>query len=133
LLTCETERYKQRVETQAQAAEVSLDGRRFRGAEAAAAGEASSATMFEYHENDGVVWARYEGGVVRLGFLVGTRAGDKLEIRYSQLNDKGETSNGRCSSTVSVLSDGRIRLDEDWSWESRPGSGVSAIEEARAD
>lgn|SRR5262245_14745597 len=113
-------------------ADVSLEGRIFRGAgEKAEAGEAGTATVFEYHEQDGLVWARYEGGAVRLGFLVGTRDADKLEFRYSQLNDKGETSNGRCSTTVSVLPDGRIRLDEDWSWESRPGSGVSAVEESR--
>lgn len=113
------------------AAEVSLDGRIFPGAgEKAEAGEASTATVFEYHEDDGVIWARYEGGVVRLGFLVGMRHGDRLEFRYSQLNVKGETSNGRCATTISSLPDGRIRLDEDWSWESKPGSGISAVEES---
>jgi hypothetical protein len=118
--------------TQMQAADVSLEGRLFRGAgERAEVGEASTATVFEYHEDDGVIWARYGGGVVRLGFLVGTRDGDRLEFRYSQLNAKGKTSNGRCSTTISVLTDGRIRLDEDWSWESRPGSGISAVEESR--
>ena len=117
--------------TRMQAAEVSLDGRTFRGAgEKAEMGEATAATVFEYHEDDGVVWARYEGGVVRLGFLVGTRDGDRLEFRYSQLNVKGETSNGRCATTITILADGRIRLDEDWSWESKPGSGVSAVEES---
>jgi hypothetical protein len=75
-----------------------------------AAGEASAATMFEYHEDNGLVWARYQGGAVRLGFLVGIREGDRLDFRYSQLNESGETSNGRCSTTLSVLLDGRIRL-----------------------
>lgn len=95
--------------TTMQAADVSLDGRIFRSAgEKTEAGEASPATVFEYHEEEGVIWARYEGGVLRLGFLVGTRDRDRLEFRYSQLNDKGETSNGRCSTTISVLPDGRI-------------------------
>jgi hypothetical protein len=90
-----------------EAAEISIDGLTFGGAdEKPEAGEATAETVFEYHERDGIIWARYEGGPVRLGFLVGTRDGDKLEFRYSQVNDKGETSNGRCSSTVSVLSDG---------------------------
>src|SRR5262245_10115887 len=39
----------------------SLEGRRFRGAEMSSEGEAGPATVFEYHENEGVVWARYEG------------------------------------------------------------------------
>ena len=88
------------------------------------------ATLFEYHEDDSVIWARYEGGAVRLGFLVGTRDGDRLEFRYSQLNGNGETSNGRCSTRISVLQDGRLRLAEDWAWESKPGAGTSAVEES---
>ena len=92
----------------------SLEGRRFRGAEMSGAGEVDAGTLFEYHEQDGVVWARYEGGAVRLGFIVGTRDGDRLEFRYSQVNASRETSSGRCSATISALPDGRLRLDERW-------------------
>lgn len=92
-------------------------------------GEATPATVFEYHERDGVVWARYEGGVIRLGFLVGTRDGDRLQFRYSQLNASGEMASGRCSTTISTLPDGRLRLDEQWAWETKPGAGTSAVEE----
>jgi hypothetical protein len=109
----------------------SLEGRRFRGAGTTGTGEVGEGTLFEYHERDGVVWARYEGGAVRLGFLVGTREGDRLEFRYSQVNERGETSSGRCSTTISALPDGRLRLDERWAWESRPGDGTSAVEEVR--
>jgi hypothetical protein len=109
----------------------SLEGRRFRGAGTSAGGEVDDSTLFEYHEQEGIVWARYEGGAVLLGFLVGTRDGDDLEFRYSQVNGRGETSNGRCSSRISVLTDGRLRLEERWAWESRPGEGTSAVEEVR--
>jgi hypothetical protein len=111
------------------AVSASLDGRRFRVSAMGAEGEASEATVFAYHEHDGVVWARYEGGAVRLGFLVGTRQHDRVHFRYSQLNESGETSNGRCSTMISTLPDGRLRLDEDWEWESKPGAGTSAAEE----
>jgi hypothetical protein len=87
--------------------------------------------VFEYHERDDTIWARYEGGAVRLGFLVGTRRGDSLEFRYSQLNHDGETSSGRGSTTITVLQDGRLRLAEEWAWESKPGAGKSAAEEIR--
>jgi hypothetical protein len=107
----------------------SLDERRFRVSEMGTEGEASTATVFEYHEGNGVVWARYEGGAVRLGFLVGIRDGDRLEFRYSQLNESGETSSGRCTTTISSLSDGRLRLEEDWAWESKSGAGTSTAEE----
>ena len=109
----------------------SLDGRLFRVVEMGEQGEASTATVFEYHQEGDLVWARYSGGTVRVGFLVGTRDGDRLEFRYSQLNEKGETSNGRCTTTISTLPDGRIHLAEDWAWESKPGSGTSAAIESR--
>ena len=112
-----------------EAAAASLDGRMFRVSVMGAQGEANEATIFEYHEHDGIVRARYEGGAVRLGVLVGTRQGDRLDFRYSQLNENGETSNGHCLTTISTLADGRLRLDEDWAWESKPGTGTSAAEE----
>ena len=113
----------------AEPAATSLDGRVFRVVAMGPEGEATDATVFEYHERDGTVWGRYEGGAVRLGFLVGTRDGDRLDFRYSQLNENGETSNGHCATSISTLGDGRLRLDEDWTWESKPGAGTSAAEE----
>jgi hypothetical protein len=106
----------------------SLDGRRF-AAVANVGGEVGADTIFEYQERDGEVWATYCGGAVRRGFVVGTRTGDTLDIRYVQLNDSGETSNGYCRSAIHVLPDGRLRLDEQWQWESRPGGGTSVVEE----
>ena len=107
----------------------SLEGTRFRVAAMGEQGEASAETVFEYHQDGDLIWATYEGGAVRLGFLVGTRDADKLDFRYSQLNESGETASGHCSTTISVLPDGRLRLNESWVWESKPGSGVSAVEE----
>jgi hypothetical protein len=107
----------------------SLEGRRFRSV-ANVGGEVGTETIFSYAEDDtGEVWASYRGGGIRRGFLVGRRAGDRVEFRYVQLNDANETSSGHCVSTVSTLPDGRLRLDETWEWESRPGSGTSAVEE----
>lgn len=106
----------------------SLDGRRF-AAVANVGGEVTADTVFEYHERAGEVWATYDGGAVARGFLVGTRAADTLDIRYVQLNNDGETSSGHCVSAIQVLPDGRLRLDEKWQWESRPGGGTSTVEE----
>lgn len=106
-----------------------IDGRRFAGVTNSTEGEVGSTTIFTYHQEDGTVWADYAGGAVRKGFLVGTRTGDTLEFRYSHLNVTGETASGKCTSTIEVLADGRLRFHESWAWESRPGTGTSVVEE----
>lgn len=107
----------------------SLEGRRFAANADTVGGEVSAETVFAYHEADGVVWAEYRGGAVVRGYLVGTRTGNVLEFRYAQVNTAHETSSGRCRSVITLTADGRLRLDETWAWESRPGSGTSAVVE----
>lgn len=111
-------------------AATNLDGRVFADVTVDHAGDVGGDTRFHYFEDsDGVIHARYEGGVVRLGFLVGTRHGDDLAFRYSHVTTSGETASGQCRSTIERLDDGRLRLHEQWEWTSRPGSGTSTLEE----
>ena len=108
----------------------SLDGRRFRAVAQVDGGDVGPQTEFEYVEHDdGVVHARYAGGAVRLGFLVGTRVGDALRFRYAQLLEDGRTATGHCESRIEELADGRVRLYETWAWDSQPGNGTSVVEE----
>lgn len=107
----------------------SLDCRRFRAVADVAGGEVGTETIFNYHQSDSEIWGTYAGGSIRRGFLVGTRDDDSINFRYTQLNLAGETSSGHCVSKITVLADGRLRLEESWKWESRPGSGSSAVEE----
>ena len=92
-------------------------------------GDVGAQTVFEYAEEAGLVHARYAGGAIRLGFLVGTRDGDTLRFRYAQVRTDGTTASGRCESRIEVLADGRVRLHETWAWESHPGAGTSVVEE----
>ncbi|MFD5223195.1 hypothetical protein ACFWMH_36680 [Streptomyces tendae] len=110
----------------------SLDGLVLAPVADQAPGQVGTRTRFTYHEQDGAVWAEYEGGDVVRGRLVGTRAGDRLDFRYVQLKADGSTSSGHCASTVVELPDGRVRLDETWEWESQPGSGTSVVEQLTA-
>jgi hypothetical protein len=111
----------------------SLDGRSFRDVSPAPAGDVGGETVFGYREDaDGTVWARYEGGAVRLGFLVGTRRQDVVDFRYAHVTGDGDTATGHCTSRIERLADGRLRLHETWAWDSREGSGTSVVEEVRA-
>lgn len=111
--------------------DIDLDGRRFAGVTNSADGEVGQATVFTYRQDGGVIWAEYGGGAVVRGYLVGTRAGEVLRFRYSHLGTDGQTSGGVCESTIEVTGDGRVRFHESWTWESRPGSGTSVVEEIR--
>lgn len=108
----------------------SLDGRAFASDADVAGGDVGPATVFHYREMpDGVIEARYAGGAVRAGNLVGTRDGDELRFRYAQVRLDGSTATGRCTSVVTRLGDGRLAMDEDWAWESEAGTGTSRVVE----
>jgi hypothetical protein len=94
-----------------------------------APGQVGTRTRFTYHEQEGRIWAEYEGGDVVRGHLVGTRDADTLDFRYVQLKQDGTTSCGHCVSVVTDLPDGRVRLDERWQWESQEGTGTSVVVE----
>lgn len=107
----------------------SLDGRLLRAVDDSAGGQVDDDTVFTFHEEDDLVWARYEGGSIRRGYLVGTRDGDRISFRYVHLDVDGDTAAGQSVDELELLADGRIRLHESWSWDSRAGAGTSILEE----
>ena len=111
----------------------SLNGRRFRSLTEVDRGDVDPATVFEYYEANGVVHATYSGGNIERGFLVGTRAVDRLDFRYAHLRSDGTTATGHCVSVIAREADGRLRLDETWEWESVFGKGTSSVVEIAED
>lgn len=110
----------------------SLDGRRFRARGEVAGGDVSADTTFEFSQQDNVISARYAGGSVVLGFLVGRHLGETVEFRYAQLTTSGDTASGHSVDRIEVLPDGRLLLHEEWEWDSRDGAGTSVLEELPA-
>jgi len=112
-------------------AEFNYNNRRFAGVSNSETGEVSSETVFHYHQQDDIVWARYEGGSIRFGTLVAVvDATGCLDMRYQHVNEAGELCTGKCFSTPEVLPDGRYRLHESWQWTSGDlSTGSSIVEE----
>ncbi|HKE99662.1 MAG TPA: hypothetical protein VKG45_12095, partial [Actinomycetes bacterium] len=99
---------------------VSLQGRRLRTVAAAGAGgEIGPETRFECSEDGEVVAACYQGGAVRLGFRLGTRSGNHLQLRFLHVDQAGEVTAGRADARLELLPDGRVRLHELWAPEGR--------------
>lgn len=108
---------------------ISLDGRTLVGVTNADTGEVSPDTRFEFHQDGDQLTARYAGGPIVDGFLLGRFDGRQWDVRYVQLNTDGETATGHSVGDVTRLDDGRIRVEDRWEWESKPGHGSSVLEE----
>lgn len=94
-------------------------------------GETSSETLFHYKQIENVLTSEYSGGKIKYGHLIGLVDEDgNIEMRYHQINDKGELMTGICFSRPEKLKNGKIRLHESWEWTSGDQSkGKSIIEE----
>lgn len=110
---------------------INYNDRRFRPVQNTANGETSEATVFHYEQSGNVLTSTYAGGRIRHGHLIGL-VDDKgcIDMRYHQVNDRGELMTGTCRSVPEVLPSGKLRLHETWQWTSGDGSaGNSVLEE----
>ncbi|MFC6904778.1 hypothetical protein [Halalkalicoccus tibetensis] len=108
---------------------IDMDGRVLRATSNDADGTVSDATTFRFEQDGDLIQARYEGGEIRQGFLVGLSDGEGLDFRYTHLTVEGETATGHSIDEIERLPDGRVRLHEEWSWDSKEGAGTSVLEE----
>lgn len=107
----------------------SLDGRTLVGVENTAGGEVSGATEFHFEQDGDRIYAHYAGGPIVDGHLVGTIEGRRWDVRYVQVNDRGETASGHSVGDLEGLADGRVRVTDEWEWESKDGTGESVLVE----
>jgi hypothetical protein len=94
-------------------------------------GETSNETVFIYRQAGNILTSEYSGGKIMKGHLIGlVDENGQIEMRYHQVNEKGELMTGICKSIPELLSNGKIRLHESWEWTSGDKSkGQSIIEE----
>ena len=103
---------------------LTYDGRRFTPV-GAGAGEAFGT----YHQTGDLISVEIEGIGIRVGRLVGTcDSAGVIEAGYCQVMADGAVVSGRCTTTPTLLPDGRLRLSEQWQ-RIDGSSGVSVIEE----
>ena len=110
---------------------INLDGLEMRVAITAATGVVGSETRLLFVQRGNHVAARYSGGAVARGWLVGRLRGSELVCRYVQREESGATHGGRSVCQVEHLSNGRIRIVEHFTWRTRSGSGTNVFEETR--
>lgn len=103
----------------------------FRSVSNSGSGEVSNETTFYYQQNGSVISARYEGGNIKEGNLLGEVEPDgTIHMSYQHWNNENEFRAGICVSRPELLPNGKIRLHESWEWTTgMEGRGKSVIEE----
>ncbi len=110
---------------------INYNGKIFRPVVNSENGEISNETIFIYRQIGNILTSEYSGGKIIKGHLIGlVDENGKIEMRYHQVNQKGELMTGMCKSMPEILENGKIRLYESWEWTSGDKSkGSSIIEE----
>jgi len=106
-----------------------LDGLTMFVSATAADGVVSAETRLYFMQRGGRVAARYAGGRVLRGWLVGAWDGDVLRFRYVQREESFSIHGGQSVCVVDEEANGRLRLIEHFAWSTRPGSGTNIFDE----
>jgi hypothetical protein len=114
---------------------IDYNNRQFRYSVTAENGEGTRDTVFQYFQEDNLVWGTYKGGRVRFGSLLALADSDGvLTMRYQQVNDPGRSERRSLPQHFRDPSDGRLRLHESWKWVTGDlSSGTSVVEEVLRD
>lgn len=107
----------------------SLHGVRMTGASTDGCGVVSAHTVFTFEQEGDVVSARYRGGDIVDGYLIGQLFGAALHFRYVQADRNGSLDAGASYGALERISDGRLRLVERFQWTTREGGGTNVFEE----
>ena len=99
----------------------SLDGTTFQVSATASQGVVSSETTLALTQRGARVLGRYSGGSIKRGCLVGAVDGSTMVFRYAQREAAGGIHGGHSACKVLQLADGRLRLEEHFTWDTRPG------------
>lgn len=91
-------------------------------------GETTTETVFEYKQNGNILTSEYSGGQIVSGHLIGlVDENGNIEMRYHQVNTKGELMTGICFSEPEVTPNGKIKLYEKWEWTSGDKSKGTSV------
>jgi hypothetical protein len=92
-------------------------------------GVVDTSTRLRFIQKGSRAMARYSGGAISQGCLVGTLSKSQLVFRYTQVETSGEIHGGTSVCDIERRSNHRIRIVEHFTWRTRPGSGTNVFEE----
>jgi len=112
---------------------LSLDGVRMKVSNSGVHSVVNTSTVLTFEQQGNVVSARYRGGEIVDGYLIGHLEGWSLLFRYVQAELSGRLGAGVSEGAIDRLPDGRLRLVEHYQWLTRPERGTNIFEEIPSD
>ena len=111
--------------------EINLDGAVMYVSSTDDRGVVDAKTRLRFVQKGSRVFARYAGGRIKRGCIVGTISESELAFRFTQLEDSGEIHCGRSTCEVQWSEDAGLRVIEHFTWNTRTGSGTNIFAEVR--
>lgn len=107
---------------------MNYSNRKFKVFENSENGETTTETIFEYKQKGNILTSEYSSGQIVRGHLIGiVDDNGKIEMRYHQVNAKGELMTGICFSEPELTVNGKIKLYEKWEWSSGDKSNGKSV------
>jgi len=108
---------------------MNLDGLVMSVSSTADVGVVGAQTRLHFRQIGSRVLARYAGGSVKRGCLVGRIDGSRLTFRYAQVETAGQIHGGHSVCECLRTDDGRVRILEHFTWSTRTGSGTNVFDQ----
>ncbi|MEM6698339.1 MAG: hypothetical protein AAF599_08080 [Bacteroidota bacterium] len=87
-------------------------------------GLSSDETVFHYSQKGNTITARYSGGKIQIGFIVGKQITDnEIELLYQCLTTEGNLLAGKSKGRVSINKNQKLEIHFDWKWLNGDQSG----------
>jgi hypothetical protein len=91
--------------------------------------EVTTQTVFDFYQNEVLVYAEYKGGKVKYGEIFGLIENETVQFYYSQTNLEGGKNQGGSTDEIKVLESGKLQLIDRWEWKNKSGQGFCIMEE----
>ena len=108
---------------------INFDGKRMNVTKTAGNGVVNHETIFEFQQTGDRVFARYSGGKVSRGSLIGELKEDQLRFAYVQEHADGKIALGHSTCEVSLDDSSKMCMIERFDWEQ--GKGENVFQELR--
>jgi hypothetical protein len=106
-----------------------IEGMRMVVSSTGKSGVCDGGTILEFHRTNEFVAARYQGGSIVEGQLIGTLRGMTIDFRYVQADTQNNIDAGFSHEELNRLPDGRLQLTEHFQWYTRKESGTNVFVE----